>query len=229
MRFATLASGLLVLLGGIAQAAEGDGLVVTGEGVNVRAGPQSGAQVLLQVHRAEPAVEVAREGDWVRVRLPGRDTVGWIHGSLLAAAEGAPLRPSDSAAQAAPATGEQPATAPGGAADGAAAGTAQDGGAQLAAGSAVAGALERFRASVDHLNTRALAAAGVDLFTDVRLAGEGVAQITATDAWGVVPESGRQSYLNALYDRWLATGGSPLARLQIVDESGRVLSERSGP
>ena len=61
------------------------------------------------------------------------------------------------------------------------------------------------------------------------MAGEGIAQITATTAWGVVPESGRQSYLNALYERWLATVGSPLASLQIVDASGQVLSERRGP
>jgi hypothetical protein len=205
MRIASLASGLLVLLGGLAQAAEGDGLVVTGEGVNVREGPQSGATVMLQVHRHEPAVELAREGEWVRVRLPDQDTEGWIHGSLLAPADGA-----------APATGAEPA--------GIGASTAPTGAQTVAAAS-----LERFRESVDYLNTRALAAAGVDLFTEVRMAGAGVAQITATDAWGVVPEGGRQSYLNALYDRWLATVGSPLDRLQIVDESGQVLSERSGP
>jgi Bacterial SH3 domain len=216
MRIASLASGLLVLLGGLAQAAEGDGLVVTGEGVNVRAGPQSGAMVLLQVHLNEPAIELARAGEWVRVRLPDQDAEGWIHSSLLAPSNIAPLR-SGTGAQAAPATGGQPAV------------TEPPGTAQPAAQTVAAASLERFRESVDYLNTRALAAAGVDLFTDVRMAGEGVAQITATEAWGVVPEGGRQSYLNALYDRWLATVGSPLASLQIVDESGQVLSERSGP
>ena len=42
-------------------------------GVNVRAGPESGAQVLRQVNRDEPALELDRQGDWVRVRLPDRD------------------------------------------------------------------------------------------------------------------------------------------------------------
>ena len=40
---------------------------------------------------------------------------------------------------------------------------------------------------------------------------------TPPSAWSVVPEGGRQSYLNILYDRWLAIVGSPLASLQIVD------------
>ena len=37
MQLASLAGGLLVVLGGVAQAAEGDDLVGTGNGVNVRA------------------------------------------------------------------------------------------------------------------------------------------------------------------------------------------------
>ena len=85
--------------------------------MNVRAGPESGARILLQVNRDEPAVELGREGDWVRVRLPDRDTAGWIHGSLLTtvgqpAAAGAPAaspparprrEPAPAAARAAPA------------------------------------------------------------------------------------------------------------------------------
>ena len=283
MRFASLAGGLLVVLGGIAHAAEGDHLVVTGEGVNVRAQPQAGAPILLQVHRPEPAVEVAREGDWVRVQLPERDTVGWIHSSLLAAAEGAlPPRVDGERAAAAPpaetaasggagAAGPaavQPTepTASGGAdgaagpaavqpaepttrgaadgsappaasrpaetaaeagADGAAAAPAQPGGPQVAA---VAGdPLARFRESVESLNSGALAAAGVNLFGEVRMAGEDVAQVVAAEAWDMVPEGGRQSYLSILHDRWLEIVGSPPASVQIVDQSGRVLSERAGP
>ena len=45
----------------------------------------------------------------------------------------------------------------------------------------------------------------------------------------VVPEGGRQSYLNILHDRWLEIVGSPPASVQIVDQSGRVLGERAGP
>jgi Bacterial SH3 domain len=198
MRFASLA-GLLVLFGGIVHAAEGDSLMVTGNGVNVRASPKSEAPVLQQAHRAEPAVELAREGGWVRVRLPERDIEGWIHGSLLAAAGGAGTNANQNASP------------------------------KLAAVGVPIDALAGFRQSIEYLNTRALAAAGVDLFADVRMAGDDVVQIVATDAWEVVPETGRQSYLNALADRWSATVGSPLSRLQIVDESGRVLSERAGP
>jgi hypothetical protein len=244
MRFASLVTclpGLLGLLGGLAYAAEGDGLVVTGNGVNVRERPQSGAPVLLQVQRSEAAVEMAREGDWVQVRLPDHNTVGWIHGSLLVAAGGAAAAPSaaDSAgvasgalapAPTAPASPplQPPATVAGNAAAGA--GAAPGGAAQLAAvGTPAADALARFRESVDYLNTRALAAAGVDLFTDVRLAGDDVAQVITTNAWGMVPEAGRRSYMNALLDRWQSTVGSPLGRLQIVDQNGQVLSESTRP
>jgi hypothetical protein len=271
MRFARLASGLLVVLGSIAHAAEGDDLVVTGSGVNVRAEPRSGAPILLQVHQPERAVELVREGDWVRVQLPDHDTVGWIHGSLLAAAEGAaPPRLGGDRAAAPPAAAAPAETTPSagaggtgpaaeapsaasaasGAADGVAprapvatpATPASAGGDQAAAQSAHRGdpqvtavdvsateALARFRASVETLNSGALAAAGVNLFGDVRIAGGDVAQVTAGEAWDMVPEGGRQSYLNVLHDRWLEIVGSPPASVQIVDQGGRVLSERAGP
>ena len=247
MRFASLAGGLLLVLGGIAQAAEGDDLVVTGEGVNVRARPQTGAPVLLQVNRREAAVEVAREGEWVRVQLPDHDTVGWIHGSLLAVAHGAPSPGADTGRAAAPPAATQPnassATpptasnaaplAPIGPAEvtanaGAGGAAAEPAGPEVATVPAT-DALARFRASVDSLNNGARAAAGVDLFADVRMAGEDVAQVIAAEAWNVVPEGGRQSYLNILHGRWLDIVGNPLARLQIVDQSGPVLSERAGP
>jgi hypothetical protein len=95
---------------------------------------------------------------------------------------------------------------------------------------ATANALTRFRATVTQLNDRALAAAGVDLFTGAETAGDGTVQVTATEAWGVVPEGGQQSFMNTLFGRWqeAAGPGQPL-RLQIVDETGQVLSERSGP
>jgi len=272
MRSASLAGGLVVVLGGIALAAEGDDLVVTGEGVNVRAEPQSGAPILLQVHRPEQAVEVAREGDWVRVQLPDHDTVGWIHSSLLTAADGAPprvdgdpaapsaaaprtettasagagrtassaaVRPAESTASGTADGAAPPAAVPAG--DSTASGTAADaapsaplspadGGPQIAAVDVSATeALARFRASVESLNSGALAAAGVDLFGDVRMAGEDVAQVVAAEAWDMVPEGGRQSYLNILHARWLEIVGRPPASVQIVDQSGRVLSERAGP
>jgi Bacterial SH3 domain len=230
MRFATLAGSLLVLLGGAALAAQGDPLVVTGDVVNVRAGPESNAPILRQVDRDAEAVELARQGNWVQVRLPDRDTVGWIHGSLLATvvsrpavevAAPAPLAAPQPQAPAAPVAGAQPSGA---------AGQAEPDQMAAIGDPATATALAQFRATVSELNDRALAAAGVDLFTGVRVLGDGVVQVTATDAWTVVPEGGQQSYMNALLGYWLAAAGSerPL-RLQIVDHTGQVLGEQSGP
>jgi uncharacterized protein YgiM (DUF1202 family) len=214
MRSATLAGTLAVLLGGAALAAQGDALVVAGDVVNLRAGPGSGDAVLRQVYRDEAAVELARQGNWVQVRLPAHDIVGWIHGSLLATVVRPPAAPT------APVVGTQPSDVPA---------PAQSD--QAAIGDpATAAALAQFRATVTELNDRAVAVAGVDLFTDVKALGDGAVQVTATDAWTVVPEGGQQSYMNALFGHWLAAagGGQPL-RLQVVDQTGRVLMEQSGP
>jgi Bacterial SH3 domain len=226
MRFASLAGSLMVLLSSAALAAEGDQLVVTGNGVNVRAGPRAGAPVLLQVNRNDPAVELGREGEWVEVRLPARDTKGWIHGSLLsvrqpasaAAASQAPPAPAAEPAPAPPATAAAPAPSPAGPT-----------GSQLAAVDS-SDALARFRDSVAYLNNRAVAAAGVDLFTGVKPAGDGVVQVTATDAWTSVPEGGKESFMRTLFDRWLAAaGGTQALRVEVVDRTGEVLREKSGP
>jgi hypothetical protein len=223
MRFVNLAGSAVMLFGSVALAAEGDPLRVSGDGVNVRARPESGAPILRQVNREEPVIELGRAGDWVEVRLPDRDTRGWIHASLLTTGDG-PLP-----AATPPAAPVAPSPAPQG---GASAGQEQPGAAPMAAAgdSATADALTRFRATVTQLNDRAVAAAGVDLFTGAEAAGDGTVQVTATEAWGVVPEGGQQSFMNTLFGRWqeAAGPGRPL-RLQIVDETGQVLSERSGP
>lgn len=215
MRFATLAPSLVVLLGGAALGAQGDALVVTGDVVNLRGGPGSDAAILRQVNRDDQAVELARQGDWVQVRLPDRDTIGWIHGSLLATVVRRPAAP------AAPVSGAQP---------GDAAAPAQPDQTAVIGDPATAAALAQFRATVAELNDRAVAVAGVDLFTDVKALGDGLVQVTATDAWTVVPEGGKQSYTNALFGHWLAAagGGQPL-RLQVVDGAGQVLMEQSSP
>ncbi|MCC2662931.1 MAG: Bacterial domain [Geminicoccaceae bacterium] len=248
MRFVNLAGSAMMLFGSVALAAEGDPLRVSGDGVNVRARPESGAPILRQVNREEPVIELGRAGDWFEVRLPDRDTRGWIHGSLLTTVEGqpvaaaaatppaAPVAPSPApqvAPRAVPEVAAAPpapvATAPQG---GASAGQDQPGAAPMAAAgdAATADALTRFRATVTQLNDRAVAAAGVDLFTGAEAAGDGTVQVTATEAWGVVPEGGQQSFMNTLFGRWQeAAGPGRRLRLQIVDESGQVLSERSGP
>ena len=260
MRFASLAGSLVVLLSGAALAAQGDSLVVTGNGVNVRVAPKSNAKILFQLYRNDPAVEVAREGNWVEVQLPDRGATGWIHASLVTVAGSAappapaaaepvppaappaaaepvppPAPPAVATASPEPATEPAPATPPPPQEPAATAnGHAPElkpGGSQLVAVEHPAGtdALARFRDSVTYLNNRAVAAAGVDLFTGVKAAGDGVVQVTATDAWRTVPVGGQQSFMNTLFDRWLAAAGAgqPLS-VQIVDGRGRVLKEKSG-
>ncbi len=90
--------------------------------------------------------------------------------------------------------------------------------------------LTRFRQSVDYLNSRAVAVAGVDLFTTVEPVGGGVVQVAATDAWSTIPPAGQQSYANTLLDRWAAArgAGGPVS-VQIIDPEGAVLLERTRP
>ncbi|HEX5795908.1 MAG TPA: SH3 domain-containing protein [Geminicoccaceae bacterium] len=243
MRFLSLAGSAAILLGGVVLAAEGDALRVSGDGVNVRARPESGAPILRQVNREEPVVELGRQGDWFEVRLPDRDTRGWIHGSLLTTVDGQPVAAAAAtppaapagpatAPQAAPRSAPQVAATPPAPAAAPPQGQPQPRAAQTgaAADPATVNAVDRFRESVTELNDRAVAAAGVDLFTEVAPAGAGTVQVTATEAWGVVPEGGQQSFMNTLFGHWQAAAGAerPL-RLQIVDETGQVLDERSGP
>jgi uncharacterized protein YgiM (DUF1202 family) len=86
-----LASLLLpvLILSGMARhgalAATGDTLVVTGGRVNVRDGPSTDTKVRMKVGRDQLVTEVERQGDWVRVEIPGTNGAsGWIHSSLLA-------------------------------------------------------------------------------------------------------------------------------------------------
>ena len=85
MPWAAVVGSCIALLATLALAAPGDGLVVTGDMVNVRAGPGTEYRVRVQVFRRERALELARDGEWVQVELPGRGVEGWIHQSLLQA------------------------------------------------------------------------------------------------------------------------------------------------
>jgi uncharacterized protein YraI len=218
MRLARLAGGLAVLVAGAAHGAQGDALLVTGSNVNVRAGPSTDAGVLTRVGVNERAIERRRQGQWVEVELPGQDVLGWIHDSLLTSATGqaapAPIR-SDSASEVA---------------------AADVGTTDVAAVDALDGEesdgtpLGRFRREVQYFNDRAVAVAGVDLFTGVAPLGEGVVQVVTTEAWATMSHPGQQNYLNALFARWQAAAGTdaPL-RLQIVDANGAPMMEKSGP
>jgi hypothetical protein len=237
MRLTLIASSLSALLATAAYAAAGDPLVVTGDGVNVREQPDSRGSILVQVYRNEPATELAREGDWVEVELTARNIRGWIHQSLVApvGAPGAVAQPAPALPTADP-TPPEPAIppteplitalppAPPGAP--AIAPAITPGGIELGG----ADPFSEFRKSVQYLNNRALTAAGVDLFSDVRSLNADTVQVVTTDAWATVPQAGQQSYLNALYNSWLLVAGPNGERtVQIVDPDGDVVMEKSGP
>jgi hypothetical protein len=231
------------LLAGAALAAQGDALLVNGTNVNVRAGPTTAAGILTRVGINEPAIERRRQGEWVEVELPDQNVLGWIHGSLLnPAPDQAGAAPDQAGAAQDQDAQTQAAAIPGPATERAQDEAAGDAGSEVAAieaaatevtagtGAAEGGALRQFRSEVAYFNERAVAVAGVDLFTDVASLGEGGVQVVTTDAWATMSEPGQRSYLNALFGRWRAAAGDdqPL-RLQIVDSSGALMMEKSGP
>lgn len=110
MRLAKFVGAAVLLVAGSVGAAPGDPLIVTGNGVNVRSGPSTGASILLRAYRNQEAIELGREGEWVRVEIAGTaGQEGWIHSSLLARPDGEPLASDE---EPAPATAAAPAPAP---------------------------------------------------------------------------------------------------------------------
>jgi len=256
MRHMALPLACCLILSGPAQGAAGDVLMVTGDNVNVRTGPGTDQAISRQVDRDQRVIEIERDGDWVRAEIEGATGAeGWIHGSLLAVVAPAPPQvaapptppPAEDAAAApqraegsaqaqgpvdrqreASGTAATAAAAPGEAATDPAA--APDSIAPAAAPEVAAVDLQRFRDSVDYLNSRAVAVAGADLFTAVEPLGDGTVQVGATDAWATMPPAGQRSYAYTLLDRWAAaTGRTGQVKVQIVDESGQVIMEESKP
>jgi hypothetical protein len=233
-QLASLAAGLAVLVAGAALAAQGDALLVTASGVNVRAGPSTEAGILVRVGVDERAIERRRQGQWVEVELPDQNVLGWIHDSLLARA---PDQAGPAFGEGGQAQGEQ--RQPPHAAGEVASLDEGTGGAratEIATTDAIGteelddSSLGRFRSDVAYFNERAVAAAGVDLFTGVAPLGDGGVQVVATEAWATMSQPGQQSYLNALFGRWQAAAGADQAlRLEIVDPSGALMMEKSGP
>jgi hypothetical protein len=239
-----------ILLSGPGLGATGDVLTVLGDRVNVRSGPGADSGVVLQVSRNQRVVEIGRQGDWVHVEIGGAGgTTGWIHHSLLESPHretlAPPVAPDTSAEEASmpPLAASESAPAPGQATEdvsdasvarpeplktAAAPRRETETLAPGAAGEINAVDLQRFRDSVAYLNSRAESLAGVDLFGAVEPLGGGTVQVGATDAWASIPPAAQRSYASALLERWAAaTGRGDQVKVQIVDESGRVLMEES--
>jgi uncharacterized protein YgiM (DUF1202 family) len=227
MRFARVVGSSMALLAAGAAAAPGDALLVTGDVVNVRTGPGTDNPLLFRARRDQQVMELARTAEWIQVRIPDRAADGWIHQSLLRVVERSQPAGPETASAARP-------EAPGGTE------TAQPPAPERpaallerAVGTTPAAsedqALAVFRSNVDELNARAVARAGLELFTGAEPAGDGTVQVTVTETWDLVPEAGRESYLNTLFGQWyLARGGAGPLRVQVVDPSGAVVSEKSG-
>ena len=234
MRCKSFAVAGCLLLSGPALGAAGDVLTVTGDQVNVRAGPGTDHGVLRQVSREQRLVEIKRQGDWVHAEIAGGGGAdGWIHISLVTPS-GAPI-----GAQAA----AEPAAAAGQAAPGEQLGDLTDAAAAADAGplapeTIAPGAgvdvevvdLQRFRDSIAYLNSRSTLVGGSELFTGVEPLGGGAVQVGASEAWATLPPAGQRSYASTLLDRWAAASGrSEAVKVQIVDDGGRVLMEESRP
>lgn len=78
----TLAAATL-LAATAAVAAPGDTYRVTGERVNLRAGPSDSANVRGQVLGGEQLLELQRDGNWYGVRVLRTGEEGWIFGRLI--------------------------------------------------------------------------------------------------------------------------------------------------
>lgn len=80
------AVGLLLAAPSSLLGASGE-LRVTGDDVNLRAGPSEDAKVKGQVGQKDELVQLGREGDWYRVRVKATDEEGWIAAQLVEAAK----------------------------------------------------------------------------------------------------------------------------------------------
>src|SRR3954451_11223605 len=74
----------LLLLANTAWAAPGDVYRVSGERVNLRAGPADDANVRSQILRDEQLIELRRDGNWLGVRDLRTGEEGWVFGNLVA-------------------------------------------------------------------------------------------------------------------------------------------------
>jgi hypothetical protein len=230
MRYRAFAVAGTLLLSGPALGAAGDVLTVIGDNVNVRSGPGTGHAVTRQVSQDQRLVELGRQGDWVHAEIADADGAdGWIHASLVAPS-GEPAAPEVTAGPAPGTDQAERAQELGNLADAAAVGSGPLAPQAIAPGApADVVDMQRFRDSVAYLNSRSMLVGGSELFTQVEALGGGAVQVGASAAWASIPPAGQRSYASALLDRWAAATGSEHVKVQIVDDSGRVILEESRP
>ncbi len=77
----------------------GESIRVTATRANLRSGPSTTSRVVAKVDRGAQLEVLGREGDWIRVAVPGSGATAYIHSSLCeasapAAPEAAPSRPA---------------------------------------------------------------------------------------------------------------------------------------
>lgn len=70
-------------LTGAALAGPGDVYKVTGERVNLRAGPSDQSAVRAQVLQGDDLIELAQQGRWLGVRHARTGEEGWVYGDLV--------------------------------------------------------------------------------------------------------------------------------------------------
>jgi predicted nucleic acid-binding Zn-ribbon protein len=90
--------------------------------------------------------------------------------------------------------------------------------------------VQLLNAHLQALNKLELNAGGSNLFSGVESANGTEVRVSTTAAWDTLPPVGRESYIEALLEYWVAArGGKGLAVVRIVDSSGRVLAAKSSP
>mgnify|MGYP000969135261 FL=1 len=60
-------------------------LVVNGSRVALRESPSSSGKLIDRLPAGQKVVELSRNGDWVRVRLSGGGSEGWVSSTLVGA------------------------------------------------------------------------------------------------------------------------------------------------
>jgi hypothetical protein len=78
-----VAAALCLAAAAPALAAPGDVYKVTGEKVNLRAGPSDQSAVRGQVLQGDDLIELAQQGRWLGVRVARTGEEGWIYGELV--------------------------------------------------------------------------------------------------------------------------------------------------